>query len=57
MLDLPEWYKQQLEAGTMPWPFVSMDQWPKASASVIPKVEKIPQSTDNEPQEFKDTGR
>ena len=57
MLDLPEWYKQQLEAGDMPSPFVGMDQWPKAPASVTPKVEKIHQSTDNEPQEFKDTGR
>ena len=57
VLDLPEWYKQQLEAGDMPSPFVGMDQWPKAPASVTPKVEKIPQSTDNEPQEFKDTGR
>ena len=56
MLDLPEWYKQQLEAGDMPSPFVGTDQWPKAPASVTPKVEKIPQSTDNEPQEFKDTG-
>jgi hypothetical protein len=57
VLDLPEWYKQQVEAGTMPSPFVGMDQWSKAPASAKAKVEKIPQSTDNEPQEFKETGR
>jgi len=57
VLHLPEWYQQQLEAGTMPSPFVGMDQWPKAPASVMPKVEKIPQTTDNEPQEFRDSGR
>ncbi|MED5408037.1 MAG: hypothetical protein VYD25_09835, partial [Pseudomonadota bacterium] len=57
VLDLPEWYKQQVEAGTMPSPFVGMDQWSKAPAAAKAKVEKIPQSTDNEPQEFKETGR
>ena len=57
MLDLPEWYKQQLEAGDMPSPFVGMDQWPKAPASAKAKVEKTPESTNNESQEFKDTGR
>ena len=57
MLDLPEWYKQQVEAGDMPSPFVGMDQWSKAPASAKAKVEKIPESTDNEPLEFKETGR
>ena len=40
MLDLPEWHKQQLEAGDMPSLFVGMDQWPKAPASAKAKVKK-----------------
>jgi len=50
VLDLPEWYKQQLEAGDMPSPFVGMDQWPKAPASAKAKVEKTPESTNNDPR-------
>jgi hypothetical protein len=63
--------EQKIKDGTIPTPFHPGAQWAEessagpattagattASASAKAKVEKIPQSTDNEPQEFKETGR
>ncbi len=63
--------EQKIKDGTIPTPFHPGAQWAgeppakaattagatTASASAKAKVEKIPQSTDNEPQEFKETGR
>jgi hypothetical protein len=63
--------EQKIKDGTLPTPFHPGAQWAgeppakaattagatTASASAKAKVEKIPQSTDNEPQEFKETGR
>ncbi|MDP6135849.1 MAG: hypothetical protein QGI25_06135, partial [Arenicellales bacterium] len=55
VLDLPKWYTQAVETGDMPSPIVATEA--SVAKTLIPKVEKIPQSTDNEPQEFKETGR
>ena len=54
-LDFPKWYTQAVSTGDMPSPIVATEA--SVAKTLIPKVEKIPQSTDNEPLEFKETGR
>ena len=51
VLEFPAWYQEAIETGNMPSPIVDPE------ASVAGASSKIPQTTDNEPQEFRDSGR
>ena len=51
VLEFPAWYHEAIETGNMPSPIVDPE------ASVAGASSKIPQTTDNEPQEFRDSGR